>query len=253
MSIPLPTIVSCGCPTAADASPPQSIIIAARSIIRQPGVLDPGLLAYYPLGPFGGTDISGRANHATPRIEDPATRQGILCEQAEVMDGTQTYTLPFALTDVITVSAWLRPTKVNLETTLLSVGDNLRFGLSWSLEPIIWLNERLETQTIISADAISPNRWHHIAFVRDADQYRVYVDGQPVDLYLDGERTRIAITPRPIEPTGDATPLISGYRDGGELHGLAQDVAIRRAAMESHEIEAEYASYCTPFFEVVAP
>lgn len=246
MPITLPRVVTCDCNAETSSAVPQ-IIIAARSLARVRGTLHAGMLGYYPLGPFAGEDLSGLENHATPLLTDITTTSGILCEQAEVFDGRQAYSLPFALDDVITVSGWHRPRYSRFETTLLSVGDNLRFGLSWSLEPIIVINQNADTEAIISAAAITADQWHHLAFVRDGHEYRIYVDGLPVDLFFEGNAVKIARADVAVAP---GLAIISSYRGGGGLFGPTQDIIVRAAALEAHEIAAEYQSYCTAFFEI---
>lgn len=244
----LPDVVSCGC-DGPIASPIPSVVVTPAGIVREPGRLQSSTLGYYPLGPFVGRDISGRGNDATPRIDSIDLLEGILCERAEVFDGRQSYALPFDLGEVVSVSIWIRPQKSNLETTVLSIGDNLRFGLSWYLEPIIWINDRLENEVVISAAPIEQLKWHHLVFVRDQGEFRIYRNGEPLALQFEGNSVRIARTNVSIA-LGPA--VISRYRDGGGLHGAAQDVVIRSAALEAHEVAAEYASYCTPLLEVIA-
>lgn len=243
----LPYVVSCPCGNDTATDTPR-LVMKVRSRVRVPGQLDANLLGYYPLGNHNGTDISGRANHATQAITPVGTTRGRLCEYAEVVDGRQHYTLPFTLDEQITASIWIRPKQVKLESTILSVGNDLRFGLSWYLEPIIWINERSQTETVISADPIVADLWHHLVFVRDGNEYRIYVNGDPIALYHEG------LTASPIIAARDITPgvaTISRYRGSSGLHGAIQDAVIRSTAMTGEEINAEYRSYCEKQLAVV--
>ena len=236
----IPKVVSCVC-VAQPKRKPQ-LIAASRSRVRVPGQLDVGLLGYYPLGSHAGTDISGRGNNATRAITPVGYTDGILCEQAEVVDGRQHYEMPFSLDSQITVSIWIKPDKTDKrEQTVLSVGDNLRFGLSWSLEPIIWINELAIDEAVISGDAIEHNKWTHLTFVRDDAEYRVYVNGDPITLYNDGVSASPIVVDRSITP---GTARLSRYRDGSGLRGAIQDAVLRRSALQGDEIAVEYSSYC---------
>ena len=248
MTLPPPRVVSCGCDPRPVVTIPQ-VIVTPASTIRLPGRIDPGMRGYYPLGEFAGRDLSGLGNDAIPSIETHPTEPGILCETAEVFAGDRYYDLPFDLDEIITVSAWVRPQQPKLETTLLSVGENLRFGLSWMLEPIIWVNQNAEDEDIVSADPLTAGKWVHLAFVRDDQEYRIFVNGRSVPIYHDGRTVQAAISPVDV-PRGPAT--IGLYRGGSLWHGAIQDVVIRESAMTAREIAAERDSYCTPTMEVVA-
>ncbi len=244
--MPLPTVVSCRCDPAAVSAIPE-LVITPRSRVRVPGELDRGLRGYYPLGSFNGLDASGLGNHATQATTPAGLTNGILCEQAEVMDGRQYYTLPYEMSDIVTVSAWMRPNnKDKLEQTLLSIGANVRFGLSWMLEPIIWLNQNTPSEAVINAAALTTDTWYHVAFVRDGNEFRIYVDGIAVPLFYEGQRSTPVLASVDTE-SGAAT--ISRYREASGLIGAYQDVVVRAAAMEGHEIAAEYESYCQVLFE----
>lgn len=245
--MPLPTVVSCLCDPAAAPVIPE-LVLTPRSRMRVPGFVDPGMRGYYPLGPFGGTDLSELGNDAEQATEPLGYVDGILCERAELMDGRQYYTLPFELSDTVTVSAWIRPARPRLETTLLSIGEDCRFGLSWRLEPIAWFAQDKPEEAVVSADPLIEDRWYHIAFVRDSAEVRIYVDGLPIAMRYEGvDSSPVFVS---VE-TPSATAAISRYREGSGLHGAYQDVVVRASALEASEIAAEYESYCTTFFDAL--
>jgi hypothetical protein len=241
-------VVSCGC-TVESVAPQLALQFAPAGIWRVPGQIDADLLGYYPLGEYHGNDISGKGNHATRiGLDEPSELvRGILCEDAEVMDGRQYFVLPFELSRSITVSIWCKPTSPKLETTILSVGDDLRFGLSWMLEPIIWINERKPDEDVINASPLVRDKWTHITFVRRDAEYLIYVNGLPVQLFHDGRKVKHAITT--TEPLSGIASL-SRYRDASGLYGAYQEVAIRAASLSASEIKHEYRSYCEALLEV---
>ena len=242
-------IVSCGCTGEAPESEAVPFRFRDSSFVAFPGRLDANLRAYYPLDDgVPGRDISGVGNHATPSIPPVEYVDGLLCGKSERFDGRQWYAPPFSLADELTVSVWAKPSAEKRETTLLSVGDDLRFGLSWLREPIVWINERRPNEVPITAAAIPSQTWTHLAFVRESQRFAIYVDGQSVDLQYDGQPTAAAEYTDKIE-TGPTE--ISRYRNGSGLSGVYQDMVIRAAAMTAAEIDAERRSMCESVWEIV--
>lgn len=242
----IPQVITCGCDDTVQVLRPI-LTATPGGTLRIPGQWDRSLRGFYPLGEYGGNDLSTRGNHAAAATDPLDLVPGHLCELAERMDGRQYFRLPFDLDDSITVSLWVKLENAKLEQTVLSVGDNLRFGFSWLLEPIIWLAERTPEEAVISGDALQPSQWYHVTFVRDCEVYRVYIDGQQVSLNYEGEPAEQVIAPTQIDP-GPAS--ISLYREASGLHGTFQDVAIREAALDPGEIQAEHDSYCSAVFDL---
>lgn len=243
----MPHVVSCDCNVAAPSQ--FALAFVAAGTVRVPGQIDAGLLGYYPLG--GGDDISGLGNHATPAIEPVGTVPGILCEPAELLDGRQFYELPFALPGSLTVSLWLRPAAVRLEQTVLSLGPYLRLGLSFLLEPIVSVNRGLASEVNITGPRLPAGEFLHMAYVIDdaSGEARIYVDGAAIELRRDGQAGK-----RPAIPAvaDRSPPVFSRYGIGSGLHGAAQDLVIRSAALTPAEIAAEHASYCETQFVVTS-
>lgn len=252
-------IVSCRCD--GQTGGVVGLKLQPAGIARVPGELDFGLRGYYPLGEHHGTDISGLGNHATPALDEPADlRTGILCENAEYFDGRQSFVLPFELPGSISVSLWIKPEYVRREATILSVGPNIRFGLSFLLEPIITINYGQDDEThVTTSTPLVADKWVHLAMTYDCNgAARIFKNGAKVDLLREGVPS---VWPSvPVVPEANRrTPRISWYsRDVNDedqtqssgLHGCAQDIVIRAGVMTVEEIAIEYASYCSELFEI---
>lgn len=253
-----PAVVSCGCGDPSESSSPE-ITIGMEGRLRVPGQWDRDLMAFYPLGESGGDDISGRGNHANAAIAPAELVPGRICQFAERMDGRQSFALPFDLHESATVSLWIKPTASRLESTVLSIGADIRIGLSFLLEPIISINRDRETEVNVTAPRLTPAIWYHLAFVYDCTGHAsIFVDGKAIPIRQDGAVTDDPIVPN-VEPRFRSQPYLSRYlrredpagtqRSG--LTGVVQDVLIRSCAMTAGEVHAEYAGYCEPQFQEV--
>ncbi|MGC4063301.1 MAG: LamG domain-containing protein [Polyangiaceae bacterium] len=113
-----------------------------------------------------------------------AVPPGIAVDQALRFDGEDDYatlgTARFPMPTLPqTVTFWVRTSRLDRRQALLALrrdDSGNEFGLSESGVPTlyrIWSND-----VVLQGDApLTANFWHHIAFVRDLSEYRVYVDG----------------------------------------------------------------------------
>lgn len=249
----LPRVVACRCqPSTPEAVP--AFIVRSGSLVRMPGRIDSGLRGIYPLGEWGGSDISGLENDGVSVLDSAETEsetvKGMLCEQAELMDGRQGYLLPFDLEGSITVSLFIRPMRVRAEQTILQVGPYLRFGLTFLGEPIVSVNRLQADEAHVVGPRLSDDAWYHLAFIFAVDGLvRMYLDGEQADVQRDGKTARVATVPTPIS-RGAPVLFSDGQRFG--VSGAAQDVIIRQGVMTAEEMAIERDSYCTALMEVVS-
>lgn len=235
-------LIACPCdPTSRDEVP--GLAIDPHSFAMIPGELEPGFLGYYPLGAYGGEDISGRENHATQLVPPFGSDNGILCEFAEKMNGTQGYKMPFELESAFTFSIFGKP-YAGYDQTIFRVGESLVFGITQAMQLII----SLEGGVTLSGGTLEDGEWYHLALVRRNYQYSIAVNGSFTELRY-GTRTSERLLAFYDVPGGEAVVGRTGEIIGPV--GLWQDVAIRKTSLREEEILAEYTSYCTSILEVV--
>ncbi len=146
--------------------------------------LTTSLVAYYPLD---GTaeDASGNGHHGTVH---GATWTAGKVEQALSFDGSDDYVrmpLSLALSGDMTIEAWVRTSAAPAEQgRILDLARSASRGLQISMTAdgrIGIDNSGGPSSGVWTSSAYDDGNWHHIAVVREGNNYQVYVGGEKVD------------------------------------------------------------------------
>lgn len=178
--------------------------------VRQLYLFAPGPIGHWKFDEGSGTtvsDSSGNNNNISfagnPTWGNAKYGGGVTLNEADYLDADAALTALEALGQG-TIEAWVYPTDLSAVNTIFSIGMN---GTSHyytvyisSVDKSISIVERLNTSAnqysyTSSANAVSENRWHHVAVTHNGANPSLYVDGRIVAL----------------------APTLSGSATGGEF------------------------------------
>ncbi len=208
-----------------------------------------GLLAYYP---FNGNanDVTGNGFDATAVAASSAVdRFGVATSAFSLAGAYQHIELPndaaFAPPKG-SVAIWVKATSWETSDPFVDLlGKDGLTGRQWVVQ--VQTDGKLRTalftnngeHTVVSAMALSTDRWHHIVMTWDGEKQVGYIDGiKASSLATTGI---ISSGPQPVRVGGNP-------HFGTSLNGSVDDVRIYSRALTESEVKAlhEYESGCTP-------
>jgi hypothetical protein len=205
-----------------------------------------GLVAHWSFDEGSGTSAADRSgNGHAGTVQYGATwAAGAQCKLGACvqLDGSDDYvrvtdTASLKLTGDVTVSAWIKPTAVGTERTVVSKRYEYELGAITAAapHPLKWTHKAaggavVSGQLTTSTD---PDRWHHVVLVRDgtAREVRGYEDG-----------TLNATGAYSAPPATSTYNLNIGRNPGGGQHfkGLVDEVRIYNRTLSPAEVQELY-------------
>ncbi|MBD2498744.1 LamG-like jellyroll fold domain-containing protein [Nostoc sp. FACHB-280] len=159
---------------------------------------EPGLVAYYPFNEANGTEVRNQTGKGSNGTIAGASWWGCAAPigqlgSGQVMrfDGVDDYVEianPFSNTTAFTISAWIKPARINTGNYQGFIGNP---GIKYR-PPSLWVSPKdgalhydsYSSSGDVRYDKVLPNfftaanAWVHIAWVKDGNQYKIYRNGK---------------------------------------------------------------------------
>ena len=205
-----------------------------------------GLVAHWSFDEGSGTNTADRSGngHTGTLQYGAAWATGAQCKLGACvqLDGSDDYVRvvdasSLKLTGDVTISAWIKPTAVGTERTVVSKRYEYELGAIEDVapHPLKWTH-KAAGGAVVSGElttSTDPDRWHHVVLVRDgtAREIRGYEDG-----------TLNATGAYSAPPATSTYHLNIGRNPGGGQHfkGLVDEVRIYNRALGPAEVQELY-------------
>lgn len=209
-----------------------------------------GLKFHFPLSEGQGKEAQATLDGQTLRLTataEPGWADGQVAEKAFQRKGGSTYELPqvgdFERDQGFTAAAWVKLAPNVSGGALIGRMDEGNDHRGWDLwvegnrvgTHIIhkWQDDALK---VVSRDALTPNKWHHVCFTYDGgsklESIRVYIDGKV--RATDAQASSLKNTIRTNVPLKIGQRNNSGQMDGTTL----QDIRLYERALKPEEVAA---------------
>ncbi|MCG8423712.1 MAG: LamG domain-containing protein [Proteobacteria bacterium] len=147
-------------------------------------------------------------------------------------------------TGEFTIAVWINPSTITSYRLILHKRDGsvdkeleLRIGQSAGDGRLFFLTgDAASYSQVVSSSSIEPDRYTHVAIVRQANKVMLYLDGELDNFVLGG--------PHNISSSSELY-IGRAHQGGGYFAGMIDEVQIMRHAITSSEVAAIYRADCS--------
>ncbi|MEL6899258.1 MAG: LamG-like jellyroll fold domain-containing protein, partial [Planctomycetota bacterium] len=207
--------------------------VNASGVLRIPGVLSPGLLAFFPMGRFGSDDVAGCADVLSTLGSFGQIADGIGCQKATAMANRQALILGNPLSLPVSFSAWVKPGEQTQDQTLLTIGSAVRFGITWDGNLVCEVNRDTDNEdAVYTSNAIPSDRLTRVGYALSHGKVLMTINGEIAAAKTIG-----------VPSIGDGPSTVFGFNSEPAFAGIAMHAALWNADRSAEEHIAEYSSY----------
>jgi hypothetical protein len=217
---------------------------------------DPGIQAASgENGLVGQWKLDGNAKDSTPNGNNGTVtgatlttdRKGRTNAAYAFANGTDTIALPASSvlnSQVLTISAWIRPTSFATNKTIVGSSSGAGPQLALSTSGVLAFNSQTWVQICTGGPAVPLNTWSHVAVTYDATgQCSLYING--VFVYSLNYLTAFSFSNLQIGKRADTSETFSGSIDDVRVYGRVLSAADLKKQYESYDSQINLNSSAT--------